>query len=317
MTSEDEIGQLLQALQSMNLSLSVIVGEVRETTDSITTASQEIAQGNADLSHRTEVQASSLQQTASSMEQLTTTVHQNSENAKQANLLAVNASDIAVKGGKAVNDVVDTMASISASSKKIVDIISVIEGIAFQTNILALNAAVEAARAGEQGRGFAVVAGEVRNLAQRSADAAKEIKELINDSVGKVDSGSKQVDQAGETMNEVVLAVKRVTDIMSEIDAASQEQGAGIEQVNQAITQMDHVTQQNTALVEEASASAESMKREAELLVDVVSVFKLDDTQDQSLGGSQSVSNDSEYSDTPESGLTLRGNLLGLKNSEE
>lgn len=315
-TSADEIGQLLQALKSMNFSLSGIVSEVRETTDSIATASEEIAQGNADLSQRTEDQASSLQQTASSMEELTSTVNQNSENAKQANQLAVNASDIAVKGGNAVNDVVDTMASISASSRKVVDIISVIEGIAFQTNILALNAAVEAARAGEQGRGFAVVAGEVRNLAQRSAAAAKEIKELINDSVDKVDSGSRQVNQAGETMNEIVLAVKRVTDIMSEIAAASHEQGAGIEQVNKAITQMDSVTQQNAALVEEASASAESMKRQAELLVHAVSIFKLDDTHDQSSGEAQAISNDSEDTSMPQVRFATLGNPLVIKNSE-
>ncbi len=219
--SKDEVGQLLRALKNMNESLAGIVFEVRGSTDSITTAAQEIAQGNADLSQRTEEQASSLEETASSMEELTSTVRQNAENAKQANQLAMNASDIAVKGGKVVNEVVETMSSISASSKKIVDIISVIDGIAFQTNILALNAAVEAARAGEQGRGFAVVASEVRNLAQRSAAAAKEITALIDDSVEKVDSGSKQVDQAGTTMVEIVQAVKRVTDIMSEIAAAS------------------------------------------------------------------------------------------------
>jgi len=274
--STDEVGQLLQALKDMNDSLAGIVTEVRGTTDSITTSSQEIAQGNADLSQRTEEQASSLEETASSMEELTSTVRQNAENAKQANQLANNASDIAVKGGKVVGEVVETMASISTSSKKIVDIISVIEGIAFQTNILALNAAVEAARAGEQGRGFAVVAGEVRNLAQRSAAAAKEIKTLIDDSVSKVDSGSRQVDQAGATMNEIVQAVKRVTDIMSEIAAASNEQSAGIEQVNQAITQMDEVTQQNAALVEEAAAAAEAMQEQAEVLMHAVSVFKLE-----------------------------------------
>ncbi len=274
--SSDEVGQLLQALKDMNDSLVGIVGEVRGTTESITTASQEIAQGNADLSQRTEEQASSLEETASSMEELTSTVRQNAENARQANQLATNASDIAVKGGKVVGDVVHTMASISDSSKKIVDIISVIEGIAFQTNILALNAAVEAARAGEQGRGFAVVAGEVRNLAQRSAAAAKEIKTLIDDSVNKVDVGSKQVDQAGTTMTEIVQAVKRVTDIMAEIAAASNEQSAGIEQVNQAITQMDEVTQQNAALVEEAAAAAESMQEQAGVLMEAVSIFKLD-----------------------------------------
>jgi methyl-accepting chemotaxis protein len=242
----------------------------------ITTAAQEIAEGNSDLSQRTEEQASSLEETASSMEELTSTVKQNAENAKQANHLSMSASDIAVKGGKVVGDVVNTMASISASSKKIVDIISVIEGIAFQTNILALNAAVEAARAGEQGRGFAVVASEVRNLAQRSAAAAKEIKTLIGDSVDKVDTGSRQVDQAGATMNEIVIAVKRVTDIMAEIAAASSEQSAGIEQVNQAIVQMDTVTQQNAALVQEAAAATESMQEQAATLDVVVSTFKLD-----------------------------------------
>ena len=274
--SGDETGKLLHALKNMNDSLVGIVTEVRSNTDSITTASQEIAQGNADLSERTEEQASSLEETASTMEELTSTVKQNAENAKHANQLASNASDIAVKGGKVVGDVVHTMASISESSRKIVDIISVIDGIAFQTNILALNAAVEAARAGEQGRGFAVVAGEVRNLAQRSAAAAKEIKELINDSVNKVDVGSQQVDHAGETMNEIVQAVKRVTDIMAEISAASDEQSSGIEQVNLAITQMDAVTQQNAALVEEAAAAAEAMQAQAEELMKAVSVFKVE-----------------------------------------
>jgi methyl-accepting chemotaxis protein len=274
-TSGDETGQLLQALKNMNESLSRIVGEVRNTTESITTASQEIAAGNSDLSSRTEEQASSLEETASSMEELTSTVRQNAENAKQANQLAASASDIAVKGGLAVNDVVQTMGSISASSRKIMDIISVIEGIAFQTNILALNAAVEAARAGEQGRGFAVVAAEVRNLAQRSAAAAKEITVLIDDSVDKVEIGSRQVDQAGATMNEIVQAVKRVTDIMSEITAASNEQSSGIEQVNQAIVQMDETTQQNAALVEEATAAAEAMQGQAIKLYEAVSAFKV------------------------------------------
>ena len=273
--SRDETGQLMQALQDMNASLAGIVGGVRDTTDMITTASREIAAGNNELSQRTEEQASSLEETASSMEELTSTVKQNAENAKHANQLAANASDIAVKGGQVVDDVVQTMASISTSSKKIVDIISVIEGIAFQTNILALNAAVEAARAGEQGRGFAVVASEVRNLAQRSAAAAKEIKTLIGDSVDKVDTGSRQVDQAGATMNEIVQAVKRVTDIMSEIAAASDEQSTGIEEVNQAIVQMDNVTQQNAALVEEAAAAAESMQEQAGALMQAVRVFKL------------------------------------------
>jgi methyl-accepting chemotaxis protein len=273
--SSDEVGQLLKSLKGMNESLTGIVIEVRSTTDSIITSSHEIAQGNADLSQRTEEQASSLEETASSMQELTSTVRQNAENARQANQLAANASSIAVKGGQVVGDVVHTMASISDSSKKIVDIISVIDGIAFQTNILALNAAVEAARAGEQGRGFAVVAGEVRNLAQRSAAAAKEIKALIDDSVNKVDAGTKQVDQAGATMTEIVQAVKRVTDIMAEIAAASNEQSAGIEQVNQAIVQMDEMTQQNAALVEEAAAAAEAMEEQGNDLYEAVGIFRV------------------------------------------
>ncbi len=273
--TKDETGLLLHALKNMNESLRKIVGEVRGSTDSISTASKQIASGNADLSSRTEEQASSLEETASSMEELTSTVRQNTENAKQANQLAAGASEVAVKGGQVVSQVVTTMSSINDSSKKIADIISVIDGIAFQTNILALNAAVEAARAGEQGRGFAVVATEVRTLAQRSAAAAKEIKELISDSVGKVADGTKLVDEAGKTMDEIVTAVKRVTDVMAEIAAASQEQSSGIEQVNTAITQMDDVTQQNAALVEEASAAAESMEEQAQNLSEVVAVFKL------------------------------------------
>ncbi|MDD2914516.1 MAG: methyl-accepting chemotaxis protein [Gallionella sp.] len=256
--------------------LKVLVGEIKEATDTIATASKEIAQGNQDLSQRTEEQASSLEETASSMEELTSTVKQNAENAKQANQLAIGASDVAGKGGAVVGQVVTTMDSINESSRKIVDIISVIDGIAFQTNILALNAAVEAARAGEQGRGFAVVAGEVRNLAQRSAAAAKEIKTLIGDSVGKVEEGSKLVAQAGQTMEEIVTSIKRVTDIMSEITAASQEQSQGIEQVNTAITQMDEVTQQNAALVEEAAAAAESLEEQAQNLSVSVGTFKMD-----------------------------------------
>ncbi len=273
--SGDETGQLLQALKDMNQSLGGLVSAVRNGTDMISTSAQEIAQGNSDLSQRTEQQASSLQQTASSMEELTSTVKQNAGNAKQANQLATKASDIAVRGGQAVDEVVQTMALISTSSKKIADIIGVIEGIAFQTNILALNAAVEAARAGEQGRGFAVVAAEVRNLAQRSAAAAKEIKMLIDASLDKVDIGSNQVELAGKTMHEVVEAVKRVTDIMYEISAASSEQSDGIEQINQAIVQMDDMTQQNAALVEQAAASAEAMQGQAEVLLDAVSVFRL------------------------------------------
>ena len=274
-THPDDQSSLLFALKHMNESLAALVEEVRSSTDSITSAALEVAEGNSDLSQRTEEQASSLQETASSMEELTSTVRQNAENAMQANQLAANASNVAMRGGQVVSEAVHTMASINTSSKRIVDIISVIEGIAFQTNILALNAAVEAARAGEQGKGFAVVASEVRNLAQRSAAAAKEIKSLIDDSVQNVDIGAKQVDQAGTTMNDIVAAVKRVTDIMSEIAAASKEQGAGIEQVNQAITQMDTVTQQNAALVEEAAAAAEAMQGQAGTLTEVVSKFKL------------------------------------------
>ncbi|ODV15168.1 MAG: chemotaxis protein [Variovorax sp. SCN 67-20] len=266
----DETGLLLEALKGMNDSLAKIVGEVRIGTDTIATASSQIASGNQDLSSRTEEQASS-----ASMEELTSTVKQNADNARQANQLAVSASEVAVKGGSVVSQVVDTMGSINASSKKIVDIIGVIDGIAFQTNILALNAAVEAARAGEQGRGFAVVASEVRSLAQRSAAAAKEIKTLIGDSVEKVEEGSKQVAEAGRTMDEIVGSVRRVTDIMGEITAASQEQTSGIEQINQAITQMDQVTQQNAALVEQASAAAQSLQEQAGSLSQVVGVFQL------------------------------------------
>ncbi len=276
-------GKLLSALKEMNDNLIDLVGKVRMSTDQIATASSQIATGNMDLSHRTEEQASNLEETASSMEELTSTVKQNADNANQANQLAVGASEVAVKGGVVVSQVVDTMKSISESSHKIVDIISVIDGIAFQTNILALNAAVEAARAGEQGRGFAVVATEVRTLAQRSAAAAKEIKELINDSTNKVDEGTRLVDEAGTTMEEIVTAVRRVTDIMSEISAASSEQSTGIEQVNQAVTQMDEVTQQNAALVEEAAAAAESMQDQAKALTQAVDTFRLS-------GGSSSPS---------------------------
>ncbi|MBK5205583.1 MAG: HAMP domain-containing protein, partial [Polaromonas sp.] len=275
----DEIGVITRAVESMRQGLVKIVGEVRTGTDTISTASSQIAAGNLDLSSRTEQQASSLEETAASMEELTSTVKQNADNARQANQLAVTASSVAVKGGSVVSQVVDTMGAINTSSRKIVDIISVIEGIAFQTNILALNAAVEAARAGEQGRGFAVVAAEVRSLAQRSAAAAKEIKTLIDDSVDKVQEGSTQVAEAGKTMDEIVDSVKRVTDIMAEITAASQEQTSGIEQINQAITQMDQVTQQNAALVEEAAAAAGSLQEQASSLSEVVSVFKLDNEQ--------------------------------------
>ena len=277
--SGDETGRLMQALKGMNDSLGRIVGEVRVGTDTIATASSQIAAGNLDLSSRTEEQASALEETASSMEELTSTVKQNGDNARQANQLAASASEVALKGGAVVSQVVGTMGSINESAKKIVDIIGVIDGIAFQTNILALNAAVEAARAGEQGRGFAVVASEVRSLAQRSAAAAKEIKTLIGDSVEKVDAGSKLVNEAGTTMDEIVASVKRVTDIMSEITAASREQEAGIGQINQAIAEMDTVTQQNAALVEEAAAAAESLQDQAGNLAEVVSIFKLDGMQ--------------------------------------
>jgi methyl-accepting chemotaxis protein len=282
-------GETKDAINTTVTNLKKLVDEIRLSVDTIGTASKEIASGNTDLSQRTEEQASSLEETAASMEELTSTVKQNADNAKQANQLANGASEVAERGGSVVHEVVGTMSSINESSRKIVDIISVIDGIAFQTNILALNAAVEAARAGEQGRGFAVVATEVRNLAQRSAAAAKEIKTLIGDSVEKVEDGTRLVDQAGKTMEEIVNAVKRVTDIMAEISAASSEQSAGIEQINQAITQMDDVTQQNAALVEEAAAAAESLEQEAQSLSHSVSVFKLDDAQLQrSLGTANS-----------------------------
>jgi methyl-accepting chemotaxis protein len=271
-----DTGSLLFAMHTMRDKLATIVTQVRGGTDAIGSASSQIAAGNLDLSSRTEEQASSLEETASSMEELTSTVKQNADNARKANALAATATGVAGKGGAVVAQVVETMGAIKTSSSKIVEIISVIDGIAFQTNILALNAAVEAARAGEQGRGFAVVAGEVRTLAQRSAAAAKEIKGLIDDSVRNVDSGSKLVDEAGSTMHEVVDSIQRVADIMTEITAASQEQTAGIEQINQAISQMDNVTQQNASLVEEAAAASEALQEQAGKLSDLVSVFRVE-----------------------------------------
>ena len=271
----DETAQLLQALAAMQARLATIVGNVRHNAEGVATASVEIATGNNDLSARTEQQASALQQTAASMEQLGSTVRQNADNARTANQLAMNASTVAQQGGAVVAEVVDTMKGINDSSKKIADIISVIDGIAFQTNILALNAAVEAARAGEQGRGFAVVAGEVRSLAQRSAEAAKEIKGLIGTSVERVERGTALVDKAGTTMAEVVAAIRRVTDIMGEISAASSEQSQGVSQVGEAITQMDQTTQQNAALVEQSAAAADSLKTQAGQLVQAVAVFRV------------------------------------------
>jgi methyl-accepting chemotaxis protein len=272
---KDETGQLMQALNDMTGSLGAIVGDVRNSVSVINVASGEIAHGNADLSSRTESQASSLEETSSAMEQLTSTVQQNADNARQANQLVITASEVAVQGGAVVGQVVDKMSGIRNSSRKIADIIGVIDGIAFQTNILALNAAVEAARAGEQGRGFAVVAAEVRNLAQRSAGAAKEIKDLISDSVGQVEEGSQLVDQAGVTMTQIVASVQQVATIMNEISVASHEQRTGIEEVNRAVSMMDETTQQNAALVEQAAAAAQSLRDQTGALSHVVSQFKL------------------------------------------
>jgi methyl-accepting chemotaxis protein len=276
--SKDETGELMAALGAMNGALFAIVGDVRAGTDTIATAANQIAAGNLDLSSRTEEQASSLEETAAAMEELTSTVKHNADNARQANQLAGSATHVATEGGVVVGRVVDTMHAINASSKKIVEIISVIDSIAFQTNILALNAAVEAARAGEQGRGFAVVASEVRNLAQRSAAAAKEIKGLIDESVKNVDAGSVLVAQAGSTMNDVVASVKKVTDIVGEISSSSHEQSTGIEQINHAVMQMDQVTQQNAALVEQSAAAAQAMQEQAENLSHAVGFFTLSDT---------------------------------------
>lgn len=273
--TKDEFGRLLLALSAMQQSLVSLVSSVRNGAEGVSTASAEIAQGNTDLSARTESQASALEQTASSMEQLGTTVRQNADNASQANQLAQSASGVAQQGGQVVEQVVETMRGISDSSKRIAEIITVIDGIAFQTNILALNAAVEAARAGEQGRGFAVVASEVRSLAGRSAEAAKEIKQLIEESVQRVSSGSQLADRAGSTMNNVVSSIRRVTDIVGEISAASSEQSAGVGQVGEAVTNIDHATQQNAALVEQMSAAASSLKVQAQDLVRAVSIFKL------------------------------------------
>jgi methyl-accepting chemotaxis protein len=305
--SKDETGQLLQALKDMNTSLRNIVGQVRNGTETIAAASTQIANGNLDLSARTEQQAGALEETASSMEELTSTVKQNGDNAKQANQLAASASGVAVKGGAVMAQVVATMGSIDESSKKIVDIISVIDGIAFQTNILALNAAVEAARAGEQGRGFAVVASEVRALAQRSAGAAKEIKALIDDSVQKVGAGSRLVTEAGNTIDEVVASVQRVTDIMGEISSASHEQQAGIEQINQAVAEMDTVTQQNAALVEEAAAAAGSLQDQASQLAKLVSVFTLGERSAQ-------VAAIAPRKKAPARQVGMRGNLHAVPN---
>ncbi|MCZ8399157.1 methyl-accepting chemotaxis protein [Achromobacter ruhlandii] len=290
--STNEIGQMFSAVKRMQESLTRTVATVRRGVDEINVGAREISAGNTDLSSRTEQQAASLEETAASMEELASTVKQNADNARQANQLAASASDVAERGGSAVAEVVNTMQGISASSRKISEIVSVIDGIAFQTNILALNAAVEAARAGEQGKGFAVVAGEVRSLAQRSAQAAKEIKGLIEDSVTKVGAGSQQVERAGATMQEIVASVKRVTDIMGEISAASEEQSSGIDQVNRAVSQMDEVTQQNAALVEEAAAAAGSLQEQAHRLAEAVAVFKINageviEVPAQQLGGYQ------------------------------
>jgi methyl-accepting chemotaxis protein len=299
-----EVGTLLRALAAMQTRLADVVRHVRQSTDSVATASAEISQGNSDLSARTESQASALEQTAASMEQLSSTVKQNADSAREANQLAQSASTVAVRGGEVVSQVVDTMKGINEASRKISDIIQVIDGIAFQTNILALNAAVEAARAGEQGRGFAVVASEVRSLAGRSAEAAKEIKTLINASVDRVTQGTTLVDQAGSTMNEVVTSIKRVTDIMGQISHASDEQSLGVSQVGEAVAQMDQVTQQNAALVEEMAAAANSLKSQAQDLVQTVAVFKLDTADHGPMAGFPSAAKVRSH---PPKANTLKG----------
>lgn len=294
-TSQDETGQLLLSMKNMNENLKDMVGKINESASSVAAGASQISAGNNNLSQRTEEQAASLEETASSMEELTSTVKQNADNARQANQLAAAARAQAEKGGEVVGRAIDAMGGINSASKKIADIIGVIDEIAFQTNLLALNAAVEAARAGEQGRGFAVVAGEVRNLAQRSASSAKEIKDLIGDSVQKVEDGSKLVEQSGQTLGEIVGAVKKVSDIVAEIAAASQEQSSGIEQVNKAVMQMDEVTQQNAALVEEAAAASKSMEEQAQSLREMMANFKVDERGFSKAGGLKST-----YSSVPQ-----------------
>ena len=304
-TTKDETGQLLQSMKTMNDNLKDMVGKINETASSVATGAGQISAGNSNLSQRTEEQAASLEETASSMEELTSTVKQNADNARQANQLAAAAREQAEKGGVVVGKAIAAMGGINSASKKIADIIGVIDEIAFQTNLLALNAAVEAARAGEQGRGFAVVAGEVRNLAQRSAASAKEIKDLIGDSVQKVEDGSKLVEQSGQTLGEIVGAVKKVSDIVAEIAAASQEQSVGIEQVNKAVMQMDEVTQQNAALVEEAAAASKSMEEQAQSLREMMATFKIDDRGAAKAGMARSTAS-FESAPKPKSRSTAR-----------